>query len=165
MRLIPLLVALLMLSSPAKADSELAFSYGIGVFHSADEYLGQNKIISVAYRDYLIGGFYWQYKLGFWGEGSGHPDRNASGYGSTGPGVRVSILPFEFRTGWSLAAITSPDAMLGARFPQFNGEVYLGIRDKHGTGAGLQYEHVSCATFCSPNQGRDFGFLGVSQEF
>jgi hypothetical protein len=166
MRLSSLLGLLLLVSTPALAGDEAFLSYGVGIFNSADQYLGQNKIISVGYRQQVIGGFYLQSKLGFWGEGSGHADRKASFYASYGIGVKVNLAPIEIRTGWSLAFITHPDSQLGARFPQFNGDIYAGVRDKYGMGIGVRiYEHLSCASFCSPNQGRDFGSIEVSQEF
>lgn len=154
----------IILSSTAMAD-EAFLGYGLGVFNSAKQSSGEVKAFQLGYRDDLIDGFYWQYKLGFWGDGSGDKGRSSSGYASTGPGFRVDLNPIEIRTGWGIAAITSPDSYLGGRFPQFNGELYMGVRDKHGNGIGFQYEHISSAGLVTPNQGRDLVILQMSQRW
>lgn len=155
------LLPLLLLSTPVLAD-EAFLGYGVGILHDADHYVGQNKYAELGYREFIYKGVYWQYKGGFWGEGSSDITRKAGFWVSSGPGFEVDVQPIEIRSGWGLAAISTPDSQLGAYFPQFNGELYLGLRDKQGDGAGVQYEHISCANFCSPNQGRDFIVLQLS---
>ena len=150
------LLCLLMLISTQCFADEAFVGYGVGILHDADHYIGQNKYFELGYRDFLYKGVYWQYKGGFWGEGSSDQTRQAGFWASTGPGLELDLNPVEFRSGWGIAAISNPDSQLGAYFPQFNGEVYMGLRDKKGDGFGFQYEHISCANFCSPNQGRDF---------
>jgi Lipid A 3-O-deacylase (PagL) len=160
-----IIAALLILSSSVAMADEGFIGYGLGVFHDADEHLGQNKYLELGLREDIWQGIYWQYKGGFWGEGSTDPTRKAGFWVSTGPGFEVDLNPVEFRSGWGLAAISNPDSQLGSYFPQFNGEIYLGLRDKKGDGVGFQYEHISCATFCNPNQGRDFVILQLSQKW
>lgn len=155
------LILLLLLSNVCVAD-EAFIGYGVGILHDADHYIGQNKYFELGYRDFLWKGIYWQDKGGFWGEGSPDMTRKAGFWASTGPGMELDLQPFEMRSGWGLAAISTPDSQLGARFPQFNGEVYAGLRDKRGDGVGFQYEHISCANFCNPNEGRDFVTLQLS---
>src|SRR5271167_920999 len=132
----------LLISTPAHAD-EAFVGYGVGVFHDADQFLGQMKIANIGYRHFLFDGLYWQNKLGYYGEGSGDLTRKSSGFFSSGLGFEVSLLPVEFRGGAALAAITTPDSKLGAVFPQMNEDVSLGVRDKNGNGAALQYNHLS----------------------
>lgn len=159
-----LILALLLLSNVALAD-EAFLGYGLGVFNDANEFLGQNKYGELGYRTFVWDGIYWQFKGGYWGEGSADKTRNAGFFASMGPGLELDLQPIEIRSGWGLAAISSPDSQLGSRFPQFNGELYLGLRDRKGDGIGVQYEHLSCASFCTPNQGRDFIILQLSQKW
>ncbi len=154
----------LLAGAPAHAD-EAFVGYGLGVFNSADEWIGQVKVGEVGYRHFLFDGVYWQNKAGYWGEGSNDKTRRASAWVSSGVGMELDLQPFEMRSGYGLAAISHPDSQLGSRFPQFNGELYVGLRDKEGDGVGFQYEHISCASFCSPNQGRDFVILQLSQKW
>lgn len=157
-------LVLLLACSTAHAD-EAFLGYGVGVFNDASYYTGQMKVGEVGYRHFLIDGIYWQNKVGYWGEGSDDRTRKSSGYLSTGLGMEVNLQPMEFRSGYGLAGITTPDSQLGARLPQFQGEAYLGVRDKQGDGIGLQYEHISCASFCTPNQGRDFLIIQLSTKW
>lgn len=159
-----LLLLLLLMSSTCRAD-EAFLGYGLGIFNDAEYFVGQNKYGEIGYRQFLWDGIYWQYKGGFWGEGSPDSTRKAGFWVSTGPGLELDLQPIEIRSGWSIAAISTPDSQLGSRFPQFNGELYFGLRDKKGDGVGIQYEHISCASFCTPNQGRDFLILQLSQKW
>ena len=156
-----ILAALLLFASPAFAD-EVFFGYGVGVFNSAKTSPTEAKVANLGVRTDLFGGFYWQFKLGYWGDGSGDPNRHNSAYISSGPGILVDLRPVEIRSGWGLAAITNPDSYLGGRFPQFNGELYLGLRDRYGSGIGVKYEHISSAGLIQPNEGRDFAALEIS---
>lgn len=150
--------------SPVHAD-EAFVGYGVGVFHDSDSWLGQMKLAELGYRHFLIDGIYVQGKVGYWGEGSPDKTRKSSGYGAVGLGLEVSFPTIEFRGGYGVAAITTPDTQLGAVFPQLNGEAYCGVRDKQGDGFGLDYQHFSCASFCSPNEGRDAVTLQLSIKF
>lgn len=156
-----LLCLLLLISNVALAD-EGFLGYGVGVFHDADQYTGQNKYFEVGYRSDIWEGIMWQYKGGFWGEGSQDTTRKNGFWISSGPQFQVDLQPLEIRTGWGLAMISNPDSQLGGRFPQFNGELYLGLRDKRGNAIGFQYEHISSAGLVTPNQGRDFVTLQLS---
>lgn len=156
-----LALLLLFISNLCLAD-EAFIGYGVGVFNDADQFLGQNKYAEIGYRDFLYKGVYWQFKGGFWGEGSSDQTRKAGFWGSMGPGMEMNLNPLELRSGYGIAAISDPDSQLGAYFPQFDGELYLGLRDKQGDGVGFQYEHISCASFCSPNHGRDFVTVQLS---
>lgn len=159
------LIALIALCSLNSYADEGFMGFGVGVANSAKHSSGEVKVFSLGLREDIFDGIYWQYKLGYWGDGSGDPSRGSSFYASTGPGFLVDLHPVEIRTGWSLAAISSPDSYLGGRFPQFNGELYLGLRDFRGNGIGVQYEHVSSAGIVTPNQGRDFFVLQISQRW
>lgn len=159
-----LLGLLLLVSMPVHAEEAFA-SFGVGVFHSAERSLGETKVGNFGFRQELYQGVYWQFKGGYWGDGSGDPSRNGSAFVSTGPGMTVDLRPVEMRAGYGLAAISSPDSYLGGRFPQFQGEIYLGVRDPRGNGIGLEYDHISSAGLVSPNMGRDFVVLQLSQKW
>lgn len=154
----------LLASAPSQAD-EVFVGYGVGVFHDADQWVGQMKIAEAGYRHFFFDGVYGQAKVGYWGEGSNDKSRQASGYVAVGAGMEVNLQPVEFRGSYGVAGITTPDSQLGSRFPQFNGEIYFGVRDKHGVGMGVDYQHFSCASFCSPNEGRDAGILQFSKRW
>lgn len=150
--------------SITQADETFA-SYGIGAFHSAEKSSVEVKVINLGYRPEIYRGFYWQFKVGYWGDGSGDPTRKSSFYGSTGPGLIIDLRPVELRSGWGICGISSPDSYLGGRFPQFNGEIYGGLRDRNDNGIGIKYEHISSAGLIVPNNGRDFFILELSQKW
>lgn len=156
------LILLALFSSTQAHAQEMFFGYGLGVFNSAKNSPVEVKVSNVGYRLGMSKGFYWQLKGGYWGEGSGDHSRSSSFYVSTGPGLLVDLRPIELRSGWSVATISRPDAYLGGRFPQFNGEIYGGLRDKNDNGIGLKYEHISSAGLVVPNEGRDFVLLEIS---
>lgn len=158
------LAILLLLSNVALAD-EAFLGYGVGVFHDADDFLGQNKYLGLGLRSFLWEGLYWQNKVLAWGEGSSDPTRKGGAMFASGIGQEVSIPPVEIRGGGSLAIISNPDSQLGAMFPQFHEEISLGLRDSKGDGIALQYGHISCASFCTPNQGKDFVIFELSQKW
>lgn len=139
--------------------------YGVGIFNDADIFLGQNKYLDLGYRKNVWNGIYWQNKGGYWGEGGTDQTRFNGFFASSGVGLEVDLQPFELRGGGALAAISNPDSQLGTIFPQFNEDISLGLRDKKGDGIALQYNHISCASFCSPNQGRDFIILELSEKW
>lgn len=161
-----LCVALLCLlaTTPSQADEVFA-GYGVGVFHDADNYTGQMKIAEIGFRHFVFEGVYWQNKIGYWGEGSDDKTRKNSGYYMTGLGMELDLRPFEMRSGYGVGLITTPDSQLGARFPQFNGELYVGLRDKKGDGIGARYNHFSCASLCDPNHGRDAVIIELSTKW
>lgn len=159
-----LLIMASMASVTAQAD-EAFFSFGVGVANSAKHSAGETKVGSIGLRQEIYQGIYWQWKGGFYGDGSGDPTRKGSGYVSAGPGMLIDLKPIEMRAGYGLAAITTPDSYLGGRFPQFQGEIYIGFRDHRGNGIGVQYEHISSAGLVTPNNGRDFMVLQLSQQW
>ena len=161
----PILAAIsLLLSTHAFADETFG-SFGVGVFNSAKYSRGEVKVGNLGIRSELYQGIYLQSKVGYFGDGSGDSTRKSSGYGSLGLGMLIDLRPVEMRAGYGIAAITTPDGYLGGRFPQFQGELYLGFRDHRGNGLGFQYEHISSAGLCTPNQGRDFLVLQLSQQW
>lgn len=160
-----IIIALLtLICSTAYAD-ETFFSFGVGAANSAKDHTGEVKVGNVGLRKEIYQGIYWQYKVGYFGDGSGDPSRKSSLYASVGPGMLIDLRPVEMRAGYGLAAISTPDSYLGGRFPQFQGELYLGLRDHRGNGIGVQYEHISSAGIVSPNMGRDFMVLQLSQQW
>lgn len=151
---------------PTKALCDEAFySFGVGVFNSAKTYPAEVKVLNFGIREDVWHGLYIQGKIGGWGDGQTGDGRSSSLYGSAGLGLLIDLKPVEIRSGWGLAAISTPDSYLGGRFPQFNGELYLGLRDHRGNGVGFQFEHVSSAGIILPNQGRDFLVLQISQQW
>ena len=161
-----LCVALLCALATGPVQTNEAYvGYGVGVFNDADSYIGQMKVAEVGYRYFLLDGIYWQNKIGYWGDASNDKTRSSSGYGASGLGMELSLQPLELRSSVSLAMVTTPDSQLGSAFPQFNEELYAGLRDRMGDGFGFQYEHISCGPFCSPNLGRDFIILQLSRKW
>lgn len=158
-------VAALLCWQYGRAEDEAYLAYGVGVFHDADAFAGQNKYFNAGYRRGLWRGFYWNTKLGYYGEGSPDPTRKSSFFTSTGPGLELSLGALEIRSGWGIAAISTTDSQLGGRFPQFNGNAAIGIRDSKGDGLAIEYNHISSAGLVSPNQGRDFILLELSEKW
>lgn len=149
----------------AHADEVFA-NYGVGVFASAaGGHPASTKAFSLGYREEMYGPWNIQYKVGYWGDGSGSNGRKSSGYASVGPLFKADFSPVEIHTGWGLAAITTPDSYLGGMFPQFNGQVGLVLRDHRGAGIGIDYEHISSAGLVVPNQGRDFVTVSISESW
>jgi hypothetical protein len=162
MRKVVLLLSLL-ISTVSFAD-EAFVGMGLGAFNTAKGGPGSVKLGQFGHRLDLIDGFYWQNKVGGWGQGGNAYGMESSGYAASGIGFRVELEPLDFHAGYSLCGITNTDAYLGGHF-QFNGEAYLGLRDRHGNGFGLKYEHISSAGIEMPNQGRDFFILELSQRW
>lgn len=159
-----IIIFMSLLSTLTFAD-EFSVGYGLGVANSAKHFAAETKVFTAAYRPEIYKGFYWQVKGGYWGDGSGDVARRSSFFGSTGPGMLIDLRPIEIRSGWGIATISSPDAYLGGRFPQFNGEAYVGLRDRSGNGIGVEYDHISSAGLVVPNQGRDFVVLQLSKKW
>ena len=159
-----LLFLLIFLSVPALAG-EGFMGFGLGLFNSAKDGPGEVKTYQIGYRGNMGHGYYWQTKLGFWGQGENQYGMKSGGYGSTGPGIKVDLSPVELHAGYGIGAITTPDQYLGGVFPQFNGEFGIGLRDKSGNGIGIKYEHISSAGLCMPNMGRDFIVLEIGTKW
>lgn len=147
-------ILLFLLSTITAHCDETFFSYGAGVFKSVD-----TKMLNMGYRTDSFFGFNWQIKVGGWIS----PESNV--YLSSGPQFLVDVGPIELRNGLSLCAIGNSDRFLGGRFPQFNSELYLGLRDKNGNGIGIQVEHISSAGIFNPNLGKDFIMLQLSSKW
>lgn len=159
-----LAILLFFVSSQAYSE-EIFFGYGLGIFNSAKNIPAEVKTINLGYRVELYSGIYWQFKGGYWKDASDDYNRKSSLYLSTGPTMLVDLKPIEVRTGLGLATISVPDSYLGDIFPQFNEELYLGVRDKNGNGIGIKYEHISSAGIVQPNIGRDFVILEISSKW
>jgi hypothetical protein len=160
-----LLTVLSLMSLTAQAGEPFV-GYGVGIFHSADYGPVSTKLFQLGYRTDLAGGFYWQNRVGYWSDSSPkETNRKNSAYASTGIGFLIDLRPIELRSGWGISGITTPDSMLGGHFPQFNGDLYIGVRDRNGNGIGVQYEHISSAGIVTPNEGRDFITLQLSTKW
>lgn len=160
-----LIIALLLLASGTCLADEAFVGYGIGILNDANERVGQNIYFEGGAREILWGNIYGQYRVGYWKERSTDDSRRSGVWASAGLGLLVNLQPVELRSGWSIAGISNPDSQLGGHFPEFNGEFYLGLRDKKGAAIGLQYEHISSAGIVMPNQGRDFVTLQLGQSW
>jgi len=68
------------------------------------------------------------------------------------PGQRVGLFGKAFL---GPCVISTPDTLLGGRFPQFATDVGVGFRDKD-TFMVFGYSHISSAGVVRPNKGRDF---------
>src|ERR1700676_3039018 len=103
-----LIVSSISLNTMVAYSDETFMGFGVGAFNSAKHGPGEVKTYNLGLRQDLIEGFYWQEKLGLWGQGGNNEGMKSSGYGSTGLGFRVDFTPVEFHAGWSLAGITTP---------------------------------------------------------
>jgi hypothetical protein len=157
-----LLIFILPISCFAQQNDEYFVGFGVGLAESAVSSAGETKMFNLGERKFLFQGIYWQNKLGYWGDGSGNPQRKSSLFVSSGIGMEVDLAPVELRAGTGLAIISTPDEYLGGRFPQFSEDLGITLRDKHGDGIGLTYSHFSSAGIVSPNIGRDFVTLELS---
>jgi hypothetical protein len=155
------LISLLLFVAMPTMANDAFIGYGVGVFHSAEYSRAETKVINLGYRQHITGPWSLQYKVGYWGDGSGQANRTASGYASVGPIFNINFDPLYLYTGWGIGAISNPDGYLGGRLPQFNGTVGFLVRDKQGAGIGASYEHISSAGFVMPNVGRDFVTLNI----
>ena len=161
-----LAVGLLLLFTASRSHAQEVFlDYGLGVFGSAKESPAEIKTIGLGYRGEFYNGFYWQLKTEYWVGGPSDLGRNGGFYIATGPTVLVDLKPVEVRLGAGFGAISNPDDYLGGSFPQFNEELYFGVRDKYGKGVGLRLEHVSSAGIYQPNRGREFVTLEISTKW
>lgn len=157
------LLLLLLLSNVCLA-SEAFMGYGVGIFNDASSFIGQNKYAELGYREFVWEGVFWQNRLGYWGEGSGDKTRQNSFWYSSTMGLEVDLQPLEIRGGVGPALISNPDSQLGGYF-QFNEHMSIGLRDKKGDGMALDYNHLSCASLCNPNRGRDSITFEMSQKW
>lgn len=163
--LIKLALVITIIVFPYKVlGDEIYLGYGLGIGESAVHSFPETKVLDVGYRQQIISTFYWNYEAGGWIDSSGDPTRSSSFFVSTGPGLELWLKPFEIRNSWGIAIISNPDSYLGAAFPQFHGELYLGVRDSSGSGIGIKYNHFSSAGVSNPNIGRDFMLLELSQK-
>lgn len=165
-RIISITISLMSLFlAQSSYGGDASIGYGLGIANSAKRSPVETKMFTAAVRPEIYKGIYWQVKGGYWGDGSADPARSSSFFASTGPGMLIDLRPIEIRSGWGIAVISSPDAYLGGRFPQFNGNAYIGLRDKNGSGIGAEYNHVSSAGLVRPNEGRDFIVLELSKKW
>ncbi len=141
--------------------NELSFGLGLGIGNSAVNSSVETKVLTASHIWDIYDGFYAKARAGYFSDKSGDPTRQSSGFGSFGLGMLVDLKPIEVRVGYGLAAITTPDSYLGGQFPQFSGDLYLGVRDRVGNGIGVSYQHISSAGIWTPNVGRDFMILEV----
>lgn len=164
--LIRFVVTLFVLLTATKALSdEISIAYGLGEAESAVSSAAETKVFEISYRKSIAHAFYWAFEVGGWLDSSGDPNRSSSTFFSTSPGYIVDIGHFEIRNSYGISYVTSPDEYLGGSFPQFHGEVYVGIRDDAGCGFGVKYNHFSSAGIFTPNIGRDFAMLELNKRF
>ena len=148
-------VFLFTLLFPYRALAESFAKYGIGVYKSAELTAAETKIFSLGFRDDLLGPFVYQYEGGIWFDSAGS-GRKTSAFFDAGLGIEVRSGDLVLRSTHGLAFISTPDSYLGGYFPNFNHDLYVGIRDKTGNAIGLSYKHISNAGLMPPNVGRDF---------
>lgn len=145
------LIFLLLIPSLSKADSYASFM--LGEFHSADKSPVEVKFVNIGIRKPLALGLTQQMEVGGWTDSGGN-GRKGSAYGAYQVGVEVdSFILARFMAG--PAFISTPDTYLGASFPQFTEELFLGLCGKNNNTVGLKYKHVSSAGLIMPNMGRD----------
>lgn len=150
-----ILLLLLLTTLNLKAD-ETIFKYGLGIFNSAKDSKAEMKQISVAKQYSLLKGYViQQVEIGGWIDSRRDLGRKDSGFGSYSLGIPVDFDVLFLQPLWGIGLITSPDSMLGGRFPQFFHNFTVGIKDSKGNSIGVNYSHVSSAGLYKINKGRD----------
>lgn len=147
-----ILLFLFLCSSTSYADT--FFKYGVGIGESAIKSKAETKFFTLGQNHPINNYLIYQYEAGLWADQGGYP-RKTSGFVDLSAGVQITPGYAVIQTLWGLAAITSPDAYLGGAFPQFNQDLYIGLRDQTGAQIGFDYKHISSAGLCLPNKGRD----------
>lgn len=144
---------------PSAAAEEL-ISYGLGIFHSAENWPTETKVFRLAHRQEIDTMTYYMIEWGLWVDTAGN-GRLSSTYVAGSIGVRVDLKPFFIANSLGLGAVAIPDAYLGGAFPQFTEELTIGVQGSNRTTIGLSYKHFSSAGIVSPNMGRDFVLLTI----
>lgn len=129
---------LLFISSAFAADTSL----GIG-----RQTNGEGRSFQANYRETVWDNAYLQFKAGYL-DGL---------HAGAGGGLLVDLKPVELRGG--LAA----GPTVGKSLLEFNGEAYLGVRDRIGNGIGLQWDYLS-KSVCG-GDGRDYVTIQLTQRF
>lgn len=155
-----LLKVSLVIYLPSAAADENLLSYGLGVFHSAENWPTETKFIRVAHRGDFDHISYWQAEGGLWVDTAGN-GRYSSSFLAASVGLKIDLSPIYFSNSFGLAAIAVPDTYLGGVFPQFTEEFTIGVKGTNNTSLGLSYKHFSSAGIISPNMGRDFLILSL----
>lgn len=143
-----LIAAGVLLYSSALAESFVKFGKGVSNSSHSD-------LISIGFRDKLFDVFVYQYEGGIWLDPSGGGRKTSAILGAS-LGIEVKSGDLVFRSVHGPSFISTPDAYIGGYFPNFNHDVYLGLRDKNDYSVGVSYKHVSNAGLMPPNLGRDF---------
>lgn len=151
-------------STISHAD-EVFLGYGTEMFSNTS--IGEPGVeyFTGGYRQEHWTGLYWQSKVSLASIGRNDYGVKTTGLLASGLGFRLQFGECEARVGESISLITTPDKYLGGIFPQFNGELYLGARDKSGLGLGVSWNHISSAGIYLPNRGKDFLAVELSQRF
>lgn len=144
------------LLTKAEDVEALSLKYGVGVAESAKDGHSETKTMSFAYRNSIMGPFVYVVNTGFWTDTRSDLNRHGSLFGSIGPGLYVDAGSVYGEASCGLGVISQKDSMLGGRFPQFDNNMGVGIKDKNNYAIGLNYHHVSSAGIEKPNRGRDF---------
>ena len=135
--------------------SESFIKIGSGVTSPAGAGAVDVSMTSFGFRDQILGALVYQYEAGLWLDSAGN-GRKSSALFNICIGLEVVSGPVVARSVHGPAFISTPDSRLGGYFPNFNHDIYLGLRDRRGNAVGLTYKHVSNAGLMPPNVGRDF---------
>lgn len=152
---VSVLVALLILLAPYRALADSFLKYGIGLSRSAESSASETKMFSLGFRDQLFGGLVYQYEGGMWID-SASKGRMSSAFFDAGIGLEVRSGDLVLRSIHGVAFISTPDSYLGGYFPNFNHDIYVGIKDSNENSIGISYKHISNAGLMPPNVGRNF---------
>lgn len=124
---------------------------------------GRVKYFGLRREAYELYGLYNAVEAGGWVDVSGNGQTSGLFKTQLGlaPGPETGVFTKAF---FGPCFITTPDAVLGGRFPQFCTDFGVGTRDSRSSVA-IVYSHVSSAGLVKPNRGRDFILLEMGLRF
>lgn len=145
-----LLALMLLLSNTANAAEGLLLKYMVNPTHpSMEKGLAVGRQTEFSVLEVKTEG-------GFWIDNTKKPGAKSSAFIQGSLGVEPTAGAFYANVFQGIAAISSPDSVLGGPV-QFVEEAGVGIRDKDKfVGVGIFYKHISSAGIFKPNLGRDF---------
>lgn len=145
-------------------DTQMFLSGGVGVFHSAEKGLSENKFLAIGLQDTLVGPLKNRYSVGGWLDNGGN-GRKSSAYVCDQIGFEVNNNGFVGNVFTGPSLITSPDNVLLGSPLEFQDTAGLGLQDAHENYYGVRYTHFSDAGLTPVNIGRDSVGLELRWKF
>lgn len=144
------LISFIVIMLPCRSLADSFLKYGTGVINSKE-----SKMISTGFRNNLFDSLVYQYEGGIWLDYA-EKGRKSSFFFDASAGIEATAGELVLRSTHGIAFISTPDVNIGGYLPNFNHDLYIGIRGKNGNSIGLNYKHISNLGLMPPNIGRDF---------